>query len=134
MLGTITSACNYCSVQCFTRGAIAAVEENNRQIQDCPHCAALNNRQHSSSSGGHSGIGTACASQACQGPNCKRICCRPGKITNNSFFNFVRTRRPAHCGEKQTVLVQEAARTWNGMTSDEKSRYTKRAVRNNRNA
>lgn len=77
--------------------------------------------------------GPACRTQIhCQGNNCQRICCRPGKITNNPFFNYVRTVRPAHCGQQQTVLVQKAALEWNRKTPDEKAHYTKRAVYGNR--
>lgn len=51
--------------------------------------------------------------------------CRPGKITKNAFFNFVREIRVQRCGYQQTVIVQEAARKWRAMTCLEKSRYNR---------
>lgn len=58
----------------------------------------------------------------------KPAVCKPGKITANPFFNFLRVFRQTHCGQQQQVVVQEAAMQWNRMSSEQKCHYTKQAV------
>lgn len=69
-----------------------------------------------------------------QDTRCPLRKCRPGKIANNSFFNFVRERRRDNCGQQQTELVRAAAADWNILTEEQKSCYQKKNVfKNNRN-
>lgn len=140
-------AWNYCSLSCYSRVITATLEELQRKIMECPRCSGIHTNLSNavgqpeatpertqqldplpdiSSSAENESV---CATEICQGPNCKHACCRPGKITINPFFNFVRTMRPSHCGQKQSELVQEAARIWNKMTHEQKCQYTMRAVR-----
>lgn len=58
----------------------------------------------------------------------KPAVCKPGKITANPFFNFLRVFRQTHCGQQQQVVVQEAAMQWNRMSCEQKCHYTKQAV------
>lgn len=56
-------------------------------------------------------------------------CGKPGKVTVNGFFNFIREVRQEMCGErKQKVIVAAAARRWKHMTISEKCKYQRRAL------
>lgn len=63
-----------------------------------------------------------------RGCPCPRI--KPGKVTNNTFLNFVREHRRMNCGKKtQPQLVQDAAALWRNMSEQQKANYTKKMVR-----
>lgn len=66
---------------------------------------------------------TTSLSQQCPCPKS-----RPGRIVNNSFFNFVRERRQMYCGRLQKELVRAAAVEWGQMTECQKNYYKKENV------
>lgn len=55
--------------------------------------------------------------------------CKRGKLTNNSFLNFVRDFRRGRCGQQQKVIVRLAADEWNKKNACEKSQFLKSNIR-----
>lgn len=53
--------------------------------------------------------------------------CNPGQITNNAWFNFLRTFRTSNCGIRQNELCHRAAAVWRNMTDAEKEPYRQQA-------
>lgn len=101
-------------------------EELNQQIKKCPACASLNPDEP-----GGPFLRNASPSKpdtACESGNARSAReCPPGRVTANPFFNFIREVRTQMCGQSQTAIAVEAARRWNSMSCEEKSRYRQQA-------
>lgn len=50
-------------------------------------------------------------------------CARPGRVTRNSFFNFLRDYRRQSCGKSMVTIAKEGARKWKCLSECEKKRY-----------
>lgn len=49
--------------------------------------------------------------------------CKPGKVTRNPFFNFLREYRAKRCGQQQRLIVHDGAQIWNRMSFQERCKY-----------
>lgn len=58
-----------------------------------------------------------------------RRVCKPGKITGNPFFNFLREYRTKRCGQMQRLIVHDGAQLWNRMSFCERCKYAKCGIR-----
>ena len=57
--------------------------------------------------------------------------CKPGRVTVNPFFNFVREIRKISCGKLQKEIIKRAALLWHHMTLDQKCRFREKAIEMN---
>lgn len=140
-------AWSYCSPDCMSRCVKNVAHEMQKQVQDCSKCADHNREllavldgqdppmdsAHLTFNDGQEVTmpvanylnGTMTDENGCPCPRTK-----PGKITNNTFFNYVREKRRTNCGKKPPrQLVHDAAVDWRKMTQEEKCRYTRSNVR-----
>lgn len=129
----------YCSNRCLQRSVNELSRDVEAQIRDCLDCIESNEELLEVLAGGeppeheHPVPSIRLNAEPRPMQQTARCECRPGKIANNSFFNFVRERRRQNCGQQQKELVRAAAADWNDMTEEQKSGYQKKNVfKNNR--
>lgn len=53
----------------------------------------------------------------------KKRCYRPGIVTRNPFFNFLRDYRKKVCGKSVIQIAVDGARIWNRMSENQKCIY-----------
>lgn len=134
-------AWSYCSDSCMRRCVRQMAEGMSKEIAHCPHCSALNAELLAQLTGRQTA--TTCPAPArpatldvtenrsYQSHNAS-VCCRPskpGKITKNNFFNYLRERRLQECGKNPRQLVHDASIDWGQMNEQQKQQYTKSNVR-----
>lgn len=54
-------------------------------------------------------------------------CARPGRVTRNSFFNFLRDFRKKCCGKSMIQIAREGGRVWRCLKGKEKEKYVQMA-------
>ncbi|CAH1376217.1 hypothetical protein MTP99_017586 [Tenebrio molitor] len=56
-----------------------------------------------------------------------RKSCRPGKVTRNPFFNYLRWFRKKHCGWNMIKVAVEGAKCWCKMSDQNRRKFYKEA-------
>ena len=124
----------FCSLECFKTKLLATLEELERQILQCHACTDRNPELHPRSSEGPATMPLNQINHRSKfekndrrnnttGKVRNAKVCNMGKMTNNSFFNFVREVRKRCCGKRQSEIVHEAALQWRRMSEAEKNRF-----------
>ncbi|XP_055845060.1 protamine-like [Episyrphus balteatus] len=54
-------------------------------------------------------------------------CMRPGKVTRNGYFNFLREFRKTNCGLSAVETVRQGAKKWRSMSQKDKSKFIEMA-------
>nr|XP_008197382.1 PREDICTED: protamine [Tribolium castaneum] len=58
-----------------------------------------------------------------------RRSCRPGKVTRNPFFNYLRWFRKKHCGWSAVKVAVEGAKCWCRMSDQQRSKFYREACK-----
>ncbi|XP_044253793.1 protamine-like [Tribolium madens] len=58
-----------------------------------------------------------------------RKSCRPGKLTRNPFFNYLRWFRKKHCGWSAVKVAVEGAKCWCRMSDQQRRKFYQEACR-----
>lgn len=95
-----------------------------RKVNYCKKKKRSCSRRKSRSSCGRRKRSRSSCSRRRKRSSCSRkSSCRPGKITPNPFFNFLRVFRQKHCSWPVTKIAVEGARIWCRMSKCEKKKY-----------
>ncbi|XP_044763007.1 protamine-like [Coccinella septempunctata] len=70
-----------------------------------------------------SGKKTSCGQSKPKKSACGKKSCKPGKVTRNAFFNFLREFRVKHCDWPVTKIAVEGAKCWCKMSPCDRKKY-----------
>lgn len=129
---------SYCSVKCQERVIVETFEEIEKKIKECKECedapgpeaAACACEPQPSTSAQSSQPSTSAQCQSTISARSQKAHrCKPGRVTNSTFFNFMRHNRI----NNRCLTPREAAALWIRMSDAEKHQFRKNEILRNKN-